>query len=161
MTTGYRKKKVTKKKKPPYDFASSIFIRKSKKPQNASDKLGLMNTRNNPLSSGRVPELLDSQVLYDRSKLANIEDDDDSVLDDNLFSPNNDDEEEVIDSKFSPCLSVDREGDNIAHVSDELKVKIKLMKIMQNHSIPLVAEKELKSNIDKVKSPEGHLCNCA
>eukprot|EP00536_Pseudo-nitzschia_multiseries_P007809 jgi/Psemu1/18801/gm1.18801_g len=29
------------------------------------------------------------------------------------------------------------------HVSDLLKVKIKLMKIMQNHSIPLVAEKEL------------------
>eukprot|EP00536_Pseudo-nitzschia_multiseries_P002838 jgi/Psemu1/6394/gm1.6394_g len=28
------------------------------------------------------------------------------------------------------------------HVSDELKVKIKLMKIMQNHSIPVVAEKE-------------------
>eukprot|EP00536_Pseudo-nitzschia_multiseries_P008981 jgi/Psemu1/21994/gm1.21994_g len=69
---------------------------------------------------------------------------------------------EVIGSKLPLSLSVDRDGNNISvddsssssstsimtpnagrHVSDELKVKIKLMKIMQNHSIPFVAEKEL------------------
>eukprot|EP00536_Pseudo-nitzschia_multiseries_P010686 jgi/Psemu1/26727/gm1.26727_g len=211
ITTGYGKKKVTKKKKPSLftarrrknmgvvvspglldhishnascysyykesfgvdDIASSVFIQKSQKSQDASDKLGLTNTRNGLLNSDLIPEVLDNQVMYDPSvksmdraligqKLANIEDDNDSVSDDNLFSPNDYDEEEVIDSKLPPSLSVDREGNNISvnyspsgsnsaimkpndgrHVSDELMVKIKLMKIMQNHSIPLVAENEL------------------
>eukprot|EP00536_Pseudo-nitzschia_multiseries_P001104 jgi/Psemu1/2521/gm1.2521_g len=156
------------------DFASSLFIRKSKKKlKNATQQLGLTNTRNGPLSSGLVPEVLDNQVMYKPSvkpmehaligqALANIEDADDSVCDDNLFSPNGEDDEEGIDSKLPPSLSVDREGNNISvdyspsgsnmaimtpnarrYVSDKLKVKIKLMKLMLNHSIPLVTEKEL------------------
>eukprot|EP00536_Pseudo-nitzschia_multiseries_P016434 jgi/Psemu1/46208/gm1.46208_g len=159
------------------DFASCIFIRKSKKLEDATQQLGLTNTRNGPQSSdGALPEVLDNQVMYDPSvepigraligqELTNIEDDDDSVSDDNFFFPNDDDEEEGSESIEAPhSLSVndDEEDNNIdvddshcdsnttittpnvgRNISDELKVKIKLMKIMQNHSIPLVAEKEL------------------
>eukprot|EP00536_Pseudo-nitzschia_multiseries_P002465 jgi/Psemu1/5628/gm1.5628_g len=98
-------------------------------------------------------------------ELSNIEDDDDSVSEDNFFFPNNDDEEEgseIIEAPHSSIVN-DEEGINIdvddshrasntllittpnvgRNISDELKVKIKLMKIMRNHSIPLVAEKEL------------------
>eukprot|EP00536_Pseudo-nitzschia_multiseries_P008279 jgi/Psemu1/20123/gm1.20123_g len=140
------------------DFASSIFIRKLKKPEDASDKLGLTNTPNSPLSSDLVPEMLDNQVMYDPSvkpmeraligqELNN--DDDDSVFDDNCFSPNDEDDKEGINSKVPPSLSVNREGNNMVvddsppglntaimtpnagrHVSYKLKVKIKLMKIM-------------------------------
>eukprot|EP00536_Pseudo-nitzschia_multiseries_P004903 jgi/Psemu1/11231/gm1.11231_g len=130
------------------DFASCIFIRKSKKLEDATQQLGLTNTHNGPQSSGgALPE-----------------DDHDSVSDDNLFFPNDDDEEEGSESTEAPhLLSVnDEEGNNIdvdnshcdsntaittpnvgRNISDKLKVKIKLMKIMRNHSIPLVAEKEL------------------
>eukprot|EP00536_Pseudo-nitzschia_multiseries_P010124 jgi/Psemu1/25075/gm1.25075_g len=212
ITTGYGKKKVTKKKKPPLftarqrknmgvvvspslldhishngscysyyyqslwvdDFSFSLFIQKSQKPQDASDKIGLTNTCNNPLSSGLVPEVLGNQVMYDPSvesmeraligqELANIEDDK-TLFDDY-------DEEEGIDSKLPPSLSVNREGNNISaddsssgsnkaimtpnvgrHASDKLKVKIKLMEIMQNHSIPLVAEKELYKRAIELKN---------
>eukprot|EP00536_Pseudo-nitzschia_multiseries_P014874 jgi/Psemu1/40422/gm1.40422_g len=107
------------------DFASSLFIRKSKKPEDASDKLGLTNTPNGPLSSGLLPEVLDNQVMFNPSvetidhsligrELANIEDDNDSVSDDNLFSPNNYDKKEVIDSELPLSLSVDREGNSIS-----------------------------------------------
>eukprot|EP00536_Pseudo-nitzschia_multiseries_P018009 jgi/Psemu1/53707/gm1.53707_g len=98
-------------------------------------------------------------------ELSNIDDDNDSVSDDNFFFPNNDDEEEgseIIEAPHSLIVN-DEEGINIdvddshrasntllittpnvgRNISDELKVKIKLMKIMRNHSIPLVAEKEL------------------
>eukprot|EP00536_Pseudo-nitzschia_multiseries_P019206 jgi/Psemu1/59494/gm1.59494_g len=148
------------------------LLKTLQKPQDANDKLCLTNTRNRPLSSGLVPEVLNNQVMYDSSvepmehaligqELNN--DDNDSVCNDNLFSLNDEDDKEGIDSKLSPSLSVDREGtNNISvddspsglnmaivtpnagrNVSDELMVKITLMKIMQNHSIPLVAEKEL------------------
>eukprot|EP00536_Pseudo-nitzschia_multiseries_P008303 jgi/Psemu1/20153/gm1.20153_g len=161
----------------PDDFASSVFIRKSKKPEDASEKLGLTNTpTNGPLSSGLVPaEVLDNQVMHDPSvepmegaligwELVNNDDNDDSVSDDNCFSsPYDEDDEQGIDSEVPPSLSVHREGNNMAvddsppdsnnkaimtanagrHVSDTLKVKIKLMKIMWNQSIPLVAEKKL------------------
>eukprot|EP00536_Pseudo-nitzschia_multiseries_P019444 jgi/Psemu1/60762/gm1.60762_g len=105
------------------DFTSSIFIRKSKKPEDASEKLGLlMNTPNGPLSSGLVLEMLDNQVMYDPSvepmecvligwELNN--DDNDSVFNDNCFCPN-DDDEEGIDNKVPPSLSVNREGNNMA-----------------------------------------------
>eukprot|EP00536_Pseudo-nitzschia_multiseries_P016225 jgi/Psemu1/45378/gm1.45378_g len=159
------------------DFASCIFIRKSKKLEDATQQLGLTNTRNGPQSSdGALPEVLDNQVMYDPSvepigraligqELTNIEDDNDSVSNDNFFFPNDDDEEEGSESIEAPhSLSVndDEEDNNIdvddshcdsnttittpnvgRNISDELKVKIKLMKIMRNHSIPLVAEKEL------------------
>eukprot|EP00536_Pseudo-nitzschia_multiseries_P005444 jgi/Psemu1/12567/gm1.12567_g len=94
--------------------------------------------------------------------------DDDSVSDEYCFCGNDEDEdeEEGIDSKAPPpppLLSVDREGNNMMDAvdsppnwntanmtpiagrygSDKLKVKIKLMKIMWNHSIPVVAEKKL------------------
>eukprot|EP00536_Pseudo-nitzschia_multiseries_P004347 jgi/Psemu1/9813/gm1.9813_g len=80
------------------DFVSSIFIRKSKKPEDASEKSGLTNTRKSPLSSGLVPEVLDNQVMFNPSvepieraliglELVNNEDDNDSFSDDNLFSP--------------------------------------------------------------------------
>eukprot|EP00536_Pseudo-nitzschia_multiseries_P011663 jgi/Psemu1/29635/gm1.29635_g len=140
------------------DFASCVFIRKSKKS-----------------SGGALPEVLDNQIMYDPSvkpigraligwELTNIEDDDDTVSEDNFFFPNNDDEDEGSESTEAPhSLSVnDEEGNDIdvddshrdtnmaitapsagRHVSDELMVNIKLMKIMRNHSIPLVAEKEL------------------
>eukprot|EP00536_Pseudo-nitzschia_multiseries_P011129 jgi/Psemu1/27953/gm1.27953_g len=108
-------------------------------------------------------------------ELKNLEDDDDSVSDDNLFFPNNDDEEEGSESIDAPhSLSVnDEEGINIdvddshcdsntlvittpnvgRNISDKLKVKIKLMKIMWNHSIPLVAEKELASVMKEISAP--------
>eukprot|EP00536_Pseudo-nitzschia_multiseries_P008802 jgi/Psemu1/21469/gm1.21469_g len=86
-----------------------------------------------------------------------------SVSDDNCFSPNDDNDAKGICSKVPPLLSVDREGNNMPvddsppdsnmaimttdtgrHVlSGKVKVKIRLMKIMKNHSIPLVVEKEL------------------
>eukprot|EP00536_Pseudo-nitzschia_multiseries_P018197 jgi/Psemu1/54535/gm1.54535_g len=114
ITTGYGKQKVTKKKKPPlftarrrkktgvivspgllnhisHDFASSLFIRKSrKKLEDATQQLGLTSTCNGPQSSdGALPEVLDNQVMYDPSvepigraligrELTNIEDDNDS-----------------------------------------------------------------------------------
>eukprot|EP00536_Pseudo-nitzschia_multiseries_P013566 jgi/Psemu1/35624/gm1.35624_g len=81
ITTGYGKQKVTKKKKPPlftarrrkktgvivspgllnhisHDFASSLFIRKSrKKLEDATQQLGLTSTCNGPQSSdGALPE---------------------------------------------------------------------------------------------------------
>eukprot|EP00536_Pseudo-nitzschia_multiseries_P006937 jgi/Psemu1/16476/gm1.16476_g len=191
ITTVYGKQKVTKKKKPPLftarqrkhtgvvvspdGFSSSLFIRKLKKLEDASEQLGLSNTHNGPQSSvGTLLEVLDNQVMYDPSvepmehaligqELVNNEDDNDSVSNDNCFSPNDGNEEEGIDStEVPPSLSVSSEGNNIdvddshrdsntaittpnvgRNVSDKLKVKIKLMKIMQNHSIPLVAEKEL------------------
>eukprot|EP00536_Pseudo-nitzschia_multiseries_P000904 jgi/Psemu1/2092/gm1.2092_g len=126
ITTGYGKQKVTKKKKNPYDFASSLFIRKSKKLEDASQQLGLTNTRNGPHSSGgTLPEVLDNQNMYDPSvkpmeralivqELVNNEDDNDSVFDDNCFSPNDDNEEEGIDStEVPPSLSVRSEGNNV------------------------------------------------
>eukprot|EP00536_Pseudo-nitzschia_multiseries_P017856 jgi/Psemu1/52906/gm1.52906_g len=97
-------------------------------------------------------------------ELTNIENDDDTISDDNFFFPNNDDEEEGSESTEAPHSLIvnDEEGNDIdvddshcdtnmaimtpnarRHVSDKLMVKIKLMNFLQNHSIPLVAEKEL------------------
>eukprot|EP00536_Pseudo-nitzschia_multiseries_P008447 jgi/Psemu1/20435/gm1.20435_g len=154
------------------NFASFLFVRTSKKQEDASENFVVSNTPNGPLSSGLVPEVLNNQVMYNPSarpmeraliggELVN-NDDNDSLSDDNCFSPtNNEDDEEQIDSEIPSSLSGDREGNNISvddsppdanatimtpntgrHVSDALKVKIKLMKIMRNHRIPLVAEKE-------------------
>eukprot|EP00536_Pseudo-nitzschia_multiseries_P003239 jgi/Psemu1/7227/gm1.7227_g len=166
------------------DFASSLFIRSSKKKEDASEKFGLSNTPyvrelflyppRAIARSGLVPEVLNNQVMYNPSaepmehtfigqELVN-NDDDDSVSDDNCFSPNDEDDEEGIGSKISPSLSGNEEGNNMTvddsppdsntaimtpntggHVSDELKVKIKLMKIMQNHtSIPLTRTRVMK-----------------
>eukprot|EP00536_Pseudo-nitzschia_multiseries_P001402 jgi/Psemu1/3299/gm1.3299_g len=185
ITTGYGKQKVTKKKKPPlftarrrkkagvivspgllnhisHDFASSLFIRKSrKKLEDATQQLGLTSTCNGPQSSdGALPEVLDNQVMYDPSvepigraligrELTNIEDDNDSVSDDNFFFPNADDEEEGSVSIEAPHSLIvnDEEGNNIdvddshcdsstlvittpnvgRNISDELKVKIKFV----------------------------------
>eukprot|EP00536_Pseudo-nitzschia_multiseries_P017956 jgi/Psemu1/53387/gm1.53387_g len=55
--------KTKKEYRPNYDFASSVFIRKLKKLEDASGQLGLTNTRNSLLSSGLVPEVLDNQVM--------------------------------------------------------------------------------------------------
>eukprot|EP00536_Pseudo-nitzschia_multiseries_P006434 jgi/Psemu1/15204/gm1.15204_g len=85
-----------------------------------------------------------------------------TVSDDHCFSPNDEDDKEGIDIELPPSLSADREGNNNSvigspsdlstsimtpnagrHVSDKLKAKIKLIKIMWNHSISLVTEKEL------------------
>eukprot|EP00536_Pseudo-nitzschia_multiseries_P006594 jgi/Psemu1/15691/gm1.15691_g len=142
----------------------SYYKRSSGKSQDATQQSGLLNTRNGPQSSvGALPEVLDNQVMFNPSvepigraligrELTNIEDDNDT------------DEDEGSESTEAPhSLSVnDEEGNGIEgdgshrdtnmeimmpsarrHVSDELMVKIKLMKIMRNHSIPLVAEKEL------------------
>eukprot|EP00536_Pseudo-nitzschia_multiseries_P010827 jgi/Psemu1/27151/gm1.27151_g len=146
------------------DFASSIFIRKLKKQEDASsEKLGQTKNPNDPLSSGLVPEVLKNQVMYDPSvkpieraligqELVNNVDDNDSVSDDNYFSPNNDNDEEVIDKEGSSMAVDDSPPDlNTAimtpsagrHVFNEVKVKIKLMKTMLNYSMPSVAEKEL------------------
>eukprot|EP00536_Pseudo-nitzschia_multiseries_P011835 jgi/Psemu1/30227/gm1.30227_g len=122
------------------DFASSVVIRKSKKQEDASEKLGLTNTPNGPLSS----------VMYEPSV---------KPMEHALIE---DDEDEAIDIGVPPHLSVDREVNNMRavdsppdwntpittpiaqrHISDKLKVKIKFMKIIRNHSIPVVAEKEL------------------
>eukprot|EP00536_Pseudo-nitzschia_multiseries_P018962 jgi/Psemu1/58248/gm1.58248_g len=144
------------------DFASSLFIRKSrKKLEDATQQLGLTSTCNGPQSSdGALPEVLDNQVMYDPSvepigraligrELTNIEDDNDSVSDDNFFFPNADDEEEGSVSIEAPHSLIvnDEEGNNIdvddshcdsntlvittpnvgRNISDELKVKIKFI----------------------------------
>eukprot|EP00536_Pseudo-nitzschia_multiseries_P011417 jgi/Psemu1/28838/gm1.28838_g len=129
------------------DFTSSAFIRKSKKQEDANEKL--------------VPEVLNNQVMYDLSveptehaligrELVNNEDDNDSVSDDNCFSPKNEDDKEGIeDNNMAVDDSPPDSNKAIVtpnagrHLADKLKVEIKLMKTMWNHSIPLVAEKEL------------------
>eukprot|EP00536_Pseudo-nitzschia_multiseries_P006440 jgi/Psemu1/15234/gm1.15234_g len=164
------------------DFASCVFIRKLKKLEDATQQLGLTNTRNGPQSSGgALPEVLDNQVMYDPSvkpigcaligwELTNIEDDDDSVSDDNFFFPNNDNEEEGREStEAHHSLSVNDEvcngidvddshcDTNMAimtpnagrHVSDELMVKIKLMKIMQIITRSRVM-REISANVPEI-----------
>eukprot|EP00536_Pseudo-nitzschia_multiseries_P009727 jgi/Psemu1/24099/gm1.24099_g len=80
-------------------------------------------------------------------ELVNNEDGNDSVSDDNCFSPNNDNDKEVVDRKAPPSLSVNREGNNMAvddsppdlnmaimtpnagrEVSDKVKMRSRVMK---------------------------------
>ena len=146
------------------DFSSSVFD-----PEKFQARLGhkfcLTNTQNGPGSA--LPENLDSQVMFDptcpRIDRDLLEDEIDnatssfepsspfSVVDesekthDNVLDSNERHPPSNLNQPTSPRISTPpiSTPNHHRHVSDELKVKIKLMKIMRNHNIPLAAEREL------------------
>ena len=126
-----------------HDFSSSLF-KTSKEKISVSQRFSLTNTQDGP-SSG-MPQNLDDQVMYnpsvevvDRGLIDAAMESVDSDLDDDFFDePAN--QEECSDSVLVDVIKTPFE---YRLLPPSTKVKIKLMKIMRDHNIPLVAEREL------------------
>ena len=126
------------------DFSSSLYNITLDK-EDVSRRFCLTNTNHGPASG--LPETLDRQVMYnpsvelvDRCLIDYEMNAVDSDLDDDapIFDSVNSAEQVTADSNtIIVTPSVNR------YVSAPTKVKIKLMKIMRDHNIPLVAEREL------------------
>eukprot|EP00536_Pseudo-nitzschia_multiseries_P012670 jgi/Psemu1/32810/gm1.32810_g len=144
------------------DFTSSLFVRSTKKKEDTIKQFGLTTIHNSPM---RAVVFLICQKFNDNN----------SDSDDNCFPHNDEDEEEGINCEVTPPLSVVRKGNmmpvdvsppdsNTAmttpiagrHVSDKVKEKIKLMKIMWNYLIKTRATvmKELYGTVAEIEGDD-------